>query len=152
MILCNIESTILEEGEGDEVKMDSSVLCDTTTFNFLSTERDSKLRLSTKSEPFDLLLLGMKRNEKRIIRIDQKTAVLFHVKKVGTVCEVLNDYSVLHRIVGVEIDRMEIRLEAALERMVDRHFQSFAEEIRNVKSTQEAILNKLDELTKTRDS
>ncbi|KAK6009936.1 hypothetical protein OSTOST_25104 [Ostertagia ostertagi] len=71
----------------------------------------------------------------------------------GTVCEVLNDYSVLHRIVGVEIDRMEIRLEAALERMVDRHFQSFAEEvIRNVKSTQEAILNKLDELTKTRDS
>ncbi|VDM82206.1 unnamed protein product [Strongylus vulgaris] len=36
----------------------------------------------------------------------------------------------LQRIVGVEIDRLEIRLEAALERMVDRHMNSLREEVR----------------------
>ncbi|KAK5973858.1 hypothetical protein GCK32_004109 [Trichostrongylus colubriformis] len=217
MILCAIESTVLEEGGDDEVKMGSSILCDSTTFTFDGStiealhERDSKFRLTTKSNPRVLLLIGMKRNGKCMESADEltlqhrmaligqpvlpildihantnvthsehrlcsppsktgepscnsrddpenSTVATSHCLEVSDIScvadngkKVSDDNTVLHRIVGLEIDRLEIRLEAAMERMVERCFQAVTEEIRNVKDVQRTILDKLEELSKTED-
>ncbi|VDO97720.1 unnamed protein product [Heligmosomoides polygyrus] len=64
-------------------------------------------------------------------------------------CPAPCDYSALHRIVGVEIDRLEIRLGAALERMLAQHMASVMKEITEIKDLQQTLMRKLDEMKKS---
>lgn len=88
MILCRLDCAVLEEGTSDEVKIGSSILYDATTYAFdgslveASIEEDSKLRVSSKSEAWVLGLIGMKRSTRCVLRINDKTAALIHIKKV----------------------------------------------------------------------
>ncbi|KHJ82220.1 hypothetical protein OESDEN_18087 [Oesophagostomum dentatum] len=67
-------------------------------------------------------------------------------EQVGTMGLSLDGVLTIQRIVGVEIDRLEIRLEAALERMVDRHMSTIRDELREIRERQETLLRKFEEL------
>ncbi|VDN35252.1 unnamed protein product [Cylicostephanus goldi] len=88
MLLCAIRKIDIEEGSGIEVCIGSSVLYEITPLMFdgasvkLCTEEQSKLRISPKSEPWVLQTVGMKKLGKRLLRKDDKSVVLIHVKKI----------------------------------------------------------------------
>ncbi|KAL6729520.1 hypothetical protein Aduo_000567 [Ancylostoma duodenale] len=281
MILCSIDSVDIETGSDDEVHNGSVIRYEATSFTLDGTiktcpEEQSKMRVSASGEPWVKRLLGMKKSAKRLVRKDEKSVLLVHVRKIksstkkqdnsiststtpmqgrpaadesvdvdvesnlskeqqsdhenlrrrmasigmsilptdslpmsenflsrsganspqpdisedvepsselsaqseqreaspersaatlrseelkkeqeqpslvrtSAPTESLDNFLALQRIVGTEIDRLEIRLEAALERMVDRHMNSLREEMRELKERQELLLTKIEELQK----
>ncbi|EYC45350.1 hypothetical protein Y032_0431g1324 [Ancylostoma ceylanicum] len=280
MILCSIDNVDIETGIDDEVQNGSVIRYEATCLTLDGTIKacpeESKLRVSANGEPWVMRLLGMRKSAKRMVRKDEKSVLLVHVRKIksstkkqdnsipaSTVSvqgrpaaeesgdmeaendssreqqsdhenlrrrmasigmsilpadsvpmsenfpsrsgshspqpdisentepsselsapteqgeaspeestatlrgeeqkkeqeqpglvranapiESLGHFIALQRIVGTEIDRLEIRLEAALERMVDRHMNSFREEMRELKERQELLLKKIEELQK----
>ncbi|KAJ1368113.1 hypothetical protein KIN20_029181 [Parelaphostrongylus tenuis] len=58
----------------------------------------------------------------------------------------LTHYSLLHRIVGVEIDRLESRLQTALERMVNGYMVSIKNEMAQIMEKQDLLMEKLEDL------
>ncbi|CAJ0593344.1 unnamed protein product [Cylicocyclus nassatus] len=269
MLLCCINRVDLEEGSGIEVYIGSSVLYEVTPLIYdgasikICADEQSKLRLSPKSEPWVLQTVGMKKSGKRLLRKDDKSVVLIHVKKIkqhraaddssaaslvsvtqrltvnenfdepkeqrreilpqraslekvvlpdeillasetlssksGSIspppvklsseptayaepsvsCEIEDDRPErsslrqtmkeqqqgqagavslsadgilnVQKIIGAEIDRLEIRLVAALERMVDRQMSSLRGEMQEIKERQETLLKKLEESQRNRE-
>ncbi|RCN53064.1 hypothetical protein ANCCAN_00613 [Ancylostoma caninum] len=279
MILCSIDSVDIEAGSDDEVHNGSVIRYEATSFIFDGTikacnEEQSKMRVSASGELWVMRLLGMRKSAKRMVRKDENSVFLVHVRKIKSSTkkqdnsisastapmqgqpaadesndvEVENDLSkeqqpdhedlrrrmasiglsilptdslpmsedfpsrsgayspqpdisenvepsskvstsreqgeaspegsaatlrgeelkkeqeqprlvrtnasvgpldnflALQRIIGTEIDRLEIRLEAALERMVDRHMNTLREEMRQLKERQELLLKKIEGL------